>query len=75
MKPSDAISTFGSTLKGWLCHLLHPGMVLAFAFISNYSGLCISPGAGTGAHRSCIHLLLAGILGWLGVFLTGSDII
>ncbi|MCP6167265.1 L-lactate permease, partial [Klebsiella pneumoniae] len=48
------------------------GMVLSFAFIANYSGL-----------SSTLALLLAGtgkafpffspVLGWLGVFLTGSD--
>lgn len=39
MKPSDAISTFGSTLKELALPIYSIGMVLAFAFISNYSGL------------------------------------
>lgn len=37
MKPSDAISTFGSTLKELALPIYSIGMVLAFAFISNYS--------------------------------------
>ncbi|WP_186824588.1 L-lactate permease, partial [Klebsiella pneumoniae] len=39
MKPKDAISTFGSTLKELALPIYSIGMVLAFAFISNYSGL------------------------------------
>jgi L-lactate transport len=72
MKPADAISTFGSTLKDLSKPIYSIGMVLAFAFIANYSGL-----------SSTLALLLAGtgaafpffspFLGWLGVFLTGSD--
>ncbi len=71
MKPSDAISTFGSTLK----ELAHPSTPSAWCWRSPLSRTIpdvINTGTGTGAHRSCIHLLLA-FLGWLGVFLTGSD--
>ncbi|SMH34612.1 L-lactate permease [Azospirillum agricola] len=72
MKPSTAVSTFGETLSELRRPIYSIGMVLAFAFIANYSGL-----------SSTLALLLAGtgnafpffspVLGWLGVFLTGSD--
>lgn len=39
MKPSAALQTFGSTLKDLALPIYSIGMVLAFAFISNYSGL------------------------------------
>jgi len=72
MKPSDAVKTFAETLSDLAKPVYSIGMVLAFAFVANYSGL-----------SSTLALLLAGtgaafpffspLLGWLGVFLTGSD--
>ena len=72
MKPADALKTFGETLKELRFPILSIGLVLAFAFVANYSGL-----------SSTLALVLAGtgvafpffspFLGWLGVFLTGSD--
>jgi L-lactate permease len=72
MKPVDAIKTFGSTFADLKWPIFTIGMVLAFAFIANYSGL-----------SATLALLLAGtgvafpffspFLGWIGVFLTGSD--
>ncbi|KVZ43917.1 lactate permease LctP family transporter [Burkholderia ubonensis] len=72
MKPRDALVTFGETLKALARPILSIGFVLAFAFVANYSGM-----------SSTLALLLAGtgaafpffspFLGWLGVFLTGSD--
>ena len=75
MKPAEAVGAF----TGTVVELIKPiytiytiGMVLAFAFVANYSGL-----------SATLALLLAGtgiafpffspFLGWLGVFLTGSD--
>jgi len=72
MKPSEALNTFGATVRELIRPIYSIGMVLAFAFIANYSGL-----------SATLALLLAGtgiafpffspFLGWLGVFLTGSD--
>ncbi len=72
MKPRDALATFGETLVELRRPILSIGLVLAFAFVANYSGM-----------SSTLALLLAGtgaafpffspFLGWLGVFLTGSD--
>jgi len=72
MKPRDAIATFFETLLELRRPVLSIGLVLAFAFVANYSGM-----------SSTLALLLAGtgaafpffspLLGWLGVFLTGSD--
>ncbi len=48
------------------------GLVLGFAFIANYSGLSSTLGlafAATGA----LFPFFSPFLGWLGVFLTGSD--
>jgi L-lactate transport len=72
MKPAEAVSTFRETIMDLRRPIYSIGMVLAFAFIANYSGL-----------SSTLALLLAGtgkafpffspVLGWMGVFLTGSD--
>jgi L-lactate permease len=68
----EAIKTFGSTLNDLKLPIFTIGMVLAFAYIANYSGL-----------SATLALLLAAtglafpffspFLGWIGVFLTGSD--
>ncbi|OIR07689.1 L-lactate permease [mine drainage metagenome] len=72
MKPADAIKTFGSTLFDLKWPIFSIGMVLAFAFIANYSGLSATLAlllAGTGA----AFPFFSPFLGWIGVFLTGSD--
>ena len=38
MKPRDALVTFGETLKELTRPILSIGLVLAFAFVANYSG-------------------------------------
>ncbi|MCG5261263.1 L-lactate permease [Cupriavidus gilardii] len=72
MSPRTLLATFGETLLELRRPILSIGLVLAFAFVANYSGM-----------SSTLALLLAGtgaafpffspFLGWLGVFLTGSD--
>ncbi len=72
MKPRTLLATFAETLVELARPVLSIGLVLAFAFVANYSGM-----------SSTLALLLAGtgaafpffspFLGWLGVFLTGSD--
>ncbi|MBJ7311356.1 lactate permease LctP family transporter [Rugamonas sp. CCM 8940] len=72
MKPAAAVKAFGQTVVELKRPILSIGLVLAFAFVANYSGM-----------SSTLALVLAGtgvafpffspFLGWLGVFLTGSD--
>jgi len=72
MKPAAGAQAFGETAKELARPIYTIGTVLAFAFIANNSGL-----------SSTLALLLAQagdgfpffspLLGWLGVFLTGSD--
>lgn len=68
----NALITFGETLVGLKWPILSIGMVLAFAFVTNYSGMSTTLAlvlAGTGA----AFPFFSPFLGWLGVFLTGSD--
>ncbi|MDV5354636.1 L-lactate permease [Enterobacter asburiae] len=72
MKPKDAITTFAGTLKELALPIYSIGMVLAFAFISNYSGLSSTLALAL-AHTGSAFTFFSPFLGWLGVFLTGSD--
>lgn len=72
MRPRAAIITFGETIKGLLIPIYSIGMVLAFAFIANYSGLSATLGLLL-AQTGPAFTFFSPFLGWLGVFLTGSD--
>lgn len=66
------LTTFKETFWELRWPILSIGMVLAFAFITNYSGMSSTMAlvlAGTGA----AFPFFSPFLGWLGVFLTGSD--
>ncbi len=72
MKPARAVATFADTIKGLLVPIYSIGMVLAFAFIANYSGLSSTLGLMLSQTGSSFTFF-SPFLGWLGVFLTGSD--
>ena len=68
----DAVVTFKETLSELKMPILSIGFVLGFAFIANYSGLSSTLAlalAGTGG----LFPFFSPFLGWIGVFLTGSD--
>ena len=72
LKPMEGLKTFGEVLNDLKRPIYSIGMVLAFAFVANYSGLSSTLAlvlAGTGA----AFPFFSPFLGWLGVFLTGSD--
>lgn len=72
MRPKQALSTFGETIKELRTPIYSIGMVLAFAFIANYSGLSATLALAL-AHTGKAFTFFSPFLGWLGVFLTGSD--
>lgn len=70
--PGRYFSIFGKTLAQMKKPLINIPCVLGLAYIMNYSGMSASLGiflAGTGK----FFPLFSPLLGWLGVFLTGSD--
>ncbi|MDA2213265.1 L-lactate permease [Bacillus cereus] len=72
MNVKDAAVTFKETLIELKMPILSIGFVLGFAFIANYSGLSSTLAlalAGTGG----LFPFFSPFLGWIGVFLTGSD--
>lgn len=72
VKPKLALCTLWDTLKELKWSIFSIGMVLAFAFVTNNSGMSVTMAlvlAGTGI----AFPFFSPFLGWLGVFLTGSD--
>jgi lactate permease len=72
MRPGDAIKLFWSTLKQLKFPAITIASIMGFAYITNNSGMSISMAkalAGTGI----LFPFFAPLLGWLGVFITGSD--
>ncbi len=72
MKPKDAVATFAETVNELKIPVYSIGMVLAFAFIANYSGMSATLALAL-AHTGQAFTFFSPFLGWLGVFLTGSD--
>ncbi|KRG64089.1 L-lactate permease [Stenotrophomonas humi] len=67
-----AVRTFAETVNELKMPIYSIGMVLAFAFIANYSGLSATLALAL-AHTGDAFTFFSPFLGWLGVFLTGSD--
>jgi L-lactate transport len=70
------VKMFFETFFGTLRELMKPiftiGLVLGFAFIANYSGISSTLGLAFAA-SGALFPFFSPFLGWLGVFLTGSD--
>jgi glycolate permease/lactate permease len=72
IKPATALKVFAQTLKQLQFPLINISAVLGFAYLANYSGLSFTLGL-LFASTGMLFPILSPILGWFGVFLTGSD--
>lgn len=72
IKSSDVAECFGATLKEMAIPCLTIGLVVAFAFISKNSGMGTTLGLAL-AHTGDAFAFFSPVIGWIGVFLTGSD--
>lgn len=72
MPISEGIKTFFETLKILRYPILTIASVLGFAYIANFSGMSITMGTALAATGKFFPFF-APFLGWLGVFITGSD--
>ncbi|MDO4247082.1 MAG: lactate permease LctP family transporter [Deinococcus sp.] len=72
MKPREGVQTFVETLKELAYPILSIMFVLGFAYIANYSGQSATMALAL-AQTGHLFPLFSPMLGWLGVFLTGSD--
>ncbi|MCS4294617.1 L-lactate permease [Comamonas sp. BIGb0152] len=72
LSPAKAVATLGETFRELAVPIYSIGMVLAFAFVANYSGLSATLALAL-AHTGKAFTFFSPFLGWIGVFLTGSD--
>nr|WP_308418397.1 lactate permease LctP family transporter [Iodobacter ciconiae] len=68
----DGISVFGETLQELMRPIFSISCVLGFAYLANYSGLSSTLALAL-ASTGSFFPFFSPVLGWLGVFLTGSD--
>ncbi|MGE0405440.1 MAG: L-lactate permease [Candidatus Korobacteraceae bacterium] len=72
MKPGALLKIMGSVLRQLAYPILTVASVLALAFLMNYSGATVTLGLAFAATGAAFPFFSA-LLGWLAVFLTGSD--
>ncbi|HET7115820.1 MAG TPA: lactate permease LctP family transporter [Hanamia sp.] len=72
MKYKDAFKVFISTIKKLKYPIITIGSIMGFASLLNDSGIVLTI-AGVLANTGHLFPFFAPILGWLGVFITGSD--
>lgn len=72
MSWKDWVATFSETLTELQAPLIMIGAVLGLAYVENYSGMSATLGLGFAA-TGALFPFFSPILGWIGVFLTGSD--
>ncbi len=68
----EAATIYLATLKQLMFSIITVACVVGFAFIANYSGMSIAMAVAL-ASTGVLFPFFSPILGWLGVFLTGSD--
>ncbi len=69
---STALKVAGRTLNQLKWPIVTIGTILGFAYLYNFSGMAITLGYAF-ASTGTVFPLFAAFLGWLGVFMTGSD--
>lgn len=72
VKLGTAVATFGETLNEMKWAILTIALVVGFAFVSNYSGISATLALAL-AQTGNAFAFFSPIVGWIGVFLTGSD--
>jgi lactate permease len=72
MSLKQVAAVFGATCKQLFYSMVTIAAVLALAFLMNYSGATVTLGLAFAA-TGVLFPYFSAMLGWLGVFLTGSD--
>lgn len=72
MRPAAMARVFAATLRQLALPVLTIASVLGFAFLMNYSGMTVTLGLAFAA-TGWFFPFFSAFLGWLGVFVTGSD--
>ena len=72
VRPATALALFSGTLASLAAPLLTIASVLGLAYIGNSSGMTTAMGTAL-ASTGALFPIFSPVLGWLGVFMTGSD--
>jgi lactate permease len=72
LKPADYLRAVGAALRQVRLPALTTAIIVGLAYLMNYSGMAYTLGVGVASVGAIFPLLSAG-LGWLAVFLSGSD--
>jgi lactate permease len=72
VRPGRVVSTYVATFKQLKLAILTIACMLGLAYVMNYSGMTSTLGLALAATGGVFPFFSA-VLGWLGVFLTGSD--
>jgi lactate permease len=72
VRPKQALEVLAATWKQLWLSMVTIAAVLALAFLMNYAGATVTLGLAFAA-TGTLFPFFSSILGWLGVFLTGSD--
>lgn len=72
IKTREGIRIFADTVRNLKFPLITMAAVLGFAYLTNFSGMSTSLGLAL-AKTGKLFPFVAPVLGWLGVFITGSD--
>ena len=72
IKAKDAAQCFSATINEMALPIFTIGLVVSFAYMTNYSGASTTLGSAL-AQTGGAFTFFSPIIGWLGVFLTGSD--
>lgn len=72
IKLSTVVATFGETLNEMKWAIFTIALVVGFAFVSNYSGISATLALAL-SQTGNAFAFFSPIVGWIGVFLTGSD--
>lgn len=72
MTMKEAVDTFVETITEMKMAILSIGFVLAFAYVMNFSGLAVTMALAL-SKTGALFPFVSPLIGWIGVFLTGSD--
>jgi L-lactate transport len=72
LSPSTGIRVMGKTFKQLMYSLITLASVLGIGFLANYSGMSYTLGLAFAAYTGMFFPAVSPIIGYLGVFLTGS---
>ncbi|MGO8943440.1 MAG: L-lactate permease [Syntrophobacteraceae bacterium] len=72
ISPSRGVKVFAATCKQLRFALITLASVIGIGFVANYSGMSYTLGLTFATYTGMLFPIFSPIIGWLGVFLTGS---